>query len=164
MDFVMPKPATLRGYALHRIAAELADGAKVLFADSGDYLLLRTDKPLALTPRPLRTLNVGDIIGFELRACVGKKVKGLHRYFPTSDWKSRHDWLARQGERHGFSLITLHCTTTMQPVQAGQRSFTLDQTDFTGVLKITQLEPFQLALNHGIGNTAQAFGFGLLII
>ncbi|MGZ8257019.1 MAG: type I-E CRISPR-associated protein Cas6/Cse3/CasE [Gallionella sp.] len=164
MDFVVPKPATLQGYALHRIAAELADGAKILFADGGDHLLLRTDKPLALPTRPLRTLNIGDIIGFELRACVSKKVKGLHRYFPTSDWQSRHDWLARQGERHGFNLITVNCSAAMQPIQAGQRSFTLDQTDFTGVLKITQLEHFNHALNNGIGNTGQAFGFGLLII
>ena len=80
MDFIMQKPATLRGYALHRIAAGLANGDKVLFADCGDHLLLRSSKPLNAEQRPIRTIIVGAIIGFELRACVGKKVQGQHRY------------------------------------------------------------------------------------
>lgn len=164
MDFIMQKPPTVRGYALHRIAAGLADGEKILFADCGDHVLLRTDKPLEVDQRSVRTFTLGDIVGFELRACVGKKVKGKHRYFRTSDWRSRHEWLARQGEAHGFAIITLHCTADMQAVKSGDRQFTIDQTDFTGVLKVTDVEQFDKAVAHGVGNKAKAFGFGMLVI
>ena len=164
MDFVMKKPPTVRGYALHRIAAGLADGEKVLFADCGDHVLLRTNKPLDVDPRSVRTVALGDIIGFELRACVGKKVKGKHQYFRTSDWRSRHAWLERQGNAHGFAIITVHCTAAMQVVKAGDRQFTVDQTDFTGVLKVTDVEQFNEAVAHGVGNKAKAFGFGMLVI
>lgn len=164
MDFVLQKPPTLRGYALHRMAAGIAKGSKVLFADCGDHLLLRSTSPLEATPRPSRKIHTGDIIGFELRACVGKKVKGRHRYFNTADWRSRHEWLNQQGETHGFAIITVHCTAAMARIEAGQRSFTIDQTDFTGVLKVTDQARFANALANGIGNTARAFGFGMLII
>lgn len=164
MDFVMQKPATVRGYALHRIAAGLADGEKVLFADCGDHVLLRTGKSLEAEQRPVRSITSGEIIGFELRACVGKKVKGKHYYFRLSDWRSRHDWLERQGAAHGFTLITVHCTAQMQIVSAGERKFTVDQTDFVGVLKVTDAERFNNAVANGVGNKAKAFGFGMLVI
>lgn len=164
MDFVLQKPPSVRGYALHRMAAGMTGGEKVLFADCGDHLRLRTEKPLDVTAQPLRTVATGDIVGFELRACVGSKVKGRHRYFHTSDWRSRHQWLDRQGERHGFTIVTVHCTARMLPVEAGARRFTVDQTDFTGVLTVTDAEKFNAAVANGIGNKARAFGFGLLII
>lgn len=164
MDFVMQKPPSVRGYALHRIAAGLADGEKVLFADCGDHMLLRTGKPLEVDQRPVRTIAAGDIIGFELRACVGKKVKGKHRYFRTSDWRSRHEWLEHRGEAHGFSIITVHCIAEMLTVATGDRRFTVDQTDFTGVLKVTDVERFNNAVANGVGNKAKAFGFGMLVI
>ena len=164
MDYVVPKPPTVRGYALHRLAAGLANGEKVLFADAGDHLLLRSERPLAANPRPLRSIAAGDIVGFELRACVGKKVKGKHRYFCTSDWRSRHEWLERQGERHGFALITVHCTAEKLRIGDGERHFTVDQTDFTGVLKVTDIERFNSAVADGVGNKARAFGFGMLVI
>lgn len=164
MDFVMQKPPSVRGYALHRIAAGLADGEKVLYADCGDHMLLRTGKPLEVDQRPVRTIAAGDIIGFELRACVGKKVKGKHRYFRTSDWRSRHEWLEQRGAAHGFSVITVHCTAEILTVVAGDRRFTIDQTDFTGVLKVTDVERFTNAVANGVGNKAKAFGFGMLVI
>lgn len=165
MDFVLEKPPCTRGYALHRLAAGLADGEKVLFADCGDHMLLRSDKELGAKQLPVRTVALDDIIGFELRACVGKKVKGKHRYFPTSDWSSRHKWLERQGDLHGFTIITVHCTAQMLAVvKAGERKFTIDQTDFTGVLKVTDTERFNAAIANGVGNKAKAFGFGMLVI
>ncbi len=164
MDFVLPKPPGVRGYALHRMAAGLADGEKVQFADCGDHLLLRSAQPLGPEPRPLRSVATGDIVGFELRACIGKKIKGRHRYFPTADWRSRHDWLEKQGAQHGFTLITVHCTAAMQTIRAGERNFTVDQTDFTGVLKVTDGQLFSKALTNGVGNKARAFGYGMLVI
>ena len=164
MDFVMQKPVSVRGYALHRMAAGLGDGERILFADQGDQMLLRTNKAIACEQKPEHTVVYGEIVGFELRACVGKKVKGKHRYFPTSDWRSRHVWLDRQGTLHGFEIITVHCQSQFLTVKKGDRPFTVDQTDFTGVLKITDLEPFNRAVANGIGNKAKAFGFGMLVI
>ena len=164
MDFVMQKPASVRGYALHRMAAGLGNGERILFADQGDQMLLRTNMLLACKQKPMRTVVFGEIVGFELRACVGKKVKGKHRYFPTSDWRSRHEWLQRQGTLHGFEIITVHCQSQFQTVKKGDQTFAVDQTDFTGVLKITEVEHFNRAVSHGVGNKAKAFGFGMLVI
>lgn len=161
-DYVIPKPASTRGYALHRMAEGLTGGARPLFTDFGDHMVLRTDKPIEAPPRPLREFMQGDIVGFELRACVGKKVRGQHRYFHTGDWRSRHEWLARQGERHGFAVITVHCTATMAEVVKADRRFTVDQTDFTGVLKVTDEAKFRRSVITGIGSTGRAFGFGML--
>ena len=40
--------------------------------------------------------------------------------------------------------------------------FTVDQTDFTGVLKVTDHALFIQAMSSGIGSTARAFGFGMI--
>lgn len=164
MDFVMQKPASVRGYALHQMAAGLADGEKILFADQGSQIIMRTNKSLACDQKPVRTVTQGEIVGFELRACVGKKVKGKHRYFPTADWRSRHGWLERQGALHGFEIITVNCQAQFQTVKKGDRTFTVDETNFTGVLKVIDVERFQRAVALGVGSKAKAFGFGMLVI
>lgn len=163
-DYVVPKPTTVRGYALHRIAEGLTGGSRPLFTDFGDHMVLRTEKPIDAPQRPARHVVQGDIVGFELRACVGTKVKGRHCYFRTSDWRSRHEWLSRQGQRHGFEVITVHCTAEIATVKKGERQFTVDQTDFTGVLKVTDEDKFRQAIAGGIGSKARAFGFGMINI
>lgn len=149
-DYVLPKPPAMRGYALHRIAEGLTDGARPLFTDFGDHMVVRTAQLLQAPERAVRETALGDILGFELRACVGTKVKGKHRYF--------------HGERHGFELITIHCTATVANITKSERRFTVDQTDFTGVLKVTDDALFRAALSNGIGSTARAFGFGFGMI
>ena len=125
-------------------------------------MVIRTRAPIDAPVRAVRDVSQGDVVGFELRACVGFKTKGIHRYFPVSDWRSRHQWLARQGDRHGFEVITVHCAACMCNLVKGDRRFTIDQTDFTGVLKITDSVRFKLAIDTGIGSTARAFGFGMI--
>jgi hypothetical protein len=44
------------------------------------------------------------------------------------------------------------------------RRFWIDATDFTGVLKVTNLERFQQTLAKGVGRVGKAFGMGMLII
>lgn len=163
-DYVVPKPASARGYALHRMAEGLTGGGRPLFTDFGNHMLLRTEQQIDAEQRPLRMVKHGEIVGFELRACVSTKVKGRHRYFRTTDWRSRHEWLARQGERHGFEVITAHCEAAMVIVKKTERQFTVDQTDFTGVLKVTDESKFTQAIATGVGSTARAFGFGMLNI
>lgn len=156
MDYILTKPQTVEGYAVHRMVAGLLEGATGLHHDAGDTLVIRTDAPL---PN-----GDGNILGFSLRACVSVKNNGRHRYFPTTDWRSRHAWLERKGIQHGFEIITVHCTARHYVVDKPPKKFTIDDTQFTGVLKIVEPEKFALALQNGIGNTARAFGFGMLIL
>ena len=86
MDYILTKPQTVEGYAVHRMVAGLLEGATGLHHDAGDTLTIRTDAPL---PN-----GEGNILGFSLRACVSVKNNGRHRYFPTTDWCSRHAWHA----------------------------------------------------------------------
>jgi CRISPR-associated protein Cas6/Cse3/CasE subtype I-E len=164
-DHQISKPPSLKPYQLHQMVQGLTDGASPLFADQGDTLVIRTEKTVTGSGRPLRQFTDGDIIGFELRACVSKKKKGRHAYFPTDDWRSRHSWLARQGARHGFETLTVNCRAQQATVDDGRgRKFTVDQTDFVGVLRITDSQNFQNALESGVGSTARTFGFGMLVI
>ncbi|MXY38530.1 MAG: type I-E CRISPR-associated protein Cas6/Cse3/CasE [Rhodospirillaceae bacterium] len=165
LDHEIPKPPTLTAYRLHRMVEGLTDGESPLFADLGDTLLVRTAQPLTDKGRPLRPFETGDLLGFELRACVSKKRKGRHIYYPLRDWRSRHAWLARQGEKHGFEPRTVNCRAGRTTIDDGRgRRFAVDRTDFTGILRVTDAAAFRRALETGIGSTARAFGFGLLLI
>lgn len=163
-EYVLTKPPSAGGYSLHRMVAGLTNGAPALFADRGDHLVVRTAKPIDAERRPVREVNTGDVIAFDLRASCGTKNKGRHGYWPVADWQSRHAWLDRQGERHGFSVITVHCTADMQLIQKTGRKFTVDKTDFVGVLKVTDAAKFNIAVATGIGGKAKAFGFGMIQI
>lgn len=154
MDFTIAKPTSVEGYAVHRMVAGLLDSAPALHVDAGATLTIRTEAPMPS----------GHILGFSLRACVSFKNKGRHRYFPTDDWRSRHAWLVRKGLQHGFEIITVHCTAKHFVVEKRPGTFTIDDTQFTGILKVLDQEKFAAALAGGIGNTGRAFGFGLLVI
>src|SRR5450830_1524612 len=116
MEYVFPKPMSVEGYATHRLVAGLTEGASALHVDEGDQVRIRTDA----------NLPTGQILGFSLRACVSYKNKGRHRYFPTSDWRSRHAWLERKGLQHGFEVITVHASATHFIVEKPAGKFTID--------------------------------------
>lgn len=165
MDHMLTKPATAAGYASHRIVAGLLQGQAAQFVDRGDHLLIRTELDIpGAAATPLRTFTAGSILGFTLRASTGAKVKGRHRYWPTNDWRSRHGWLDRKGLQHGFEVISVHCTARMASVEKTGKTFTIDQTDFTGVLKVLDLDRFTEALRKGVGSTGKAFGMGMLCL
>ena len=165
LDHKISKPASLSAYQLHQLVQGLTDGESPPFADHGDHVIIRTEKPVTPNPTPVRAVAAGDIVAFELRCCVGKKVGGKHRYFPLRDWRSRHYWLARQGKRHGFEPLTVNCRAGRAEINDGKdRRFTVDQSDFVGVLKVTDPVRFQHALATGIGATAKTYGFGLMQI
>ncbi len=164
-EYVLPKPAHLRGYPLHRMVAGLTQGAPSIFADVGDRLLIRTAATLEADALPLPHLHEGELRAFELRACVSKKRKGKHLYPHRGDWAVRHDWLRRQGERHGFDVLTVHCTADTMTIDNGSgRRFSVDQTDFTGVLRVIDLKRFNAAMLVGIGSVSRTYGFDYLII
>ena len=163
-DYVLPKPPSATGYSLHRTTAGLVSGEKALFRDCGDRLLIRSAAAIGNEATPVESPQTDDVRVFQLRASVSKKTQGRRSYFPVADWHSRHAWLARQGERLGFELLTVNCTAKFFKVEKTGKSFTVDHTDFAGALKVTDAEKFAMALKNGVGGTSRAFGFGLLII
>jgi len=163
-EYEINKPANLRGYPLHRMVAELTNNEPSLFSDEGATMLVRTETTIDAAPKALKELNVGEITAFELRACVSKKRKGKHIYLRSDDWKGRHAWLRNKAEDSGFEILTLHSSSKMVCIQDQNRSFKIDQTDFTGILKVTDKNSFTTALAKGIGSTAKTFGYGMLVI
>jgi hypothetical protein len=164
-EFTVQKPRSVGGYPVHRAVAALTHGAPHTWRDNGDTLTIRTAAPLAAEGADLPHVPRGELRMFSLRACVGSKVRGRHVYLPRGDYQARQAWLGKQGLRHGFEVVAVHCTSDMARVadQAG-RDFRLDATDFTGVLKVTDTTAFYNALCVGVGSTGRAFGFSLLSI
>jgi len=164
-EFTVKKPPTLSGYPIHRAVAALTHGVPHHWRDNGDTLTIRTTASLDAPGADLPDVQAGELRLFSLRACVGSKVRGRHIYPARGDHATRHAWLGRQGQRHGFDVVAVHSTSGTATVadQAG-RHFTLDATDFTGVLKVTDATAFQAALRMGVGSTGRAFGFSLLSI
>ncbi len=164
-DFNLKKPTTISGYPIHRAVAALTNGAPHLWRDNGDTLTIRTNAHLDAEGVDLPTVQTGELRLFNLRACVASKVRGRHIYPARGDHKARQEWLGRQGQRHGFALVSVHCTSGMARVSDDRRrDFSIDATDFTGVLKVIDPVAFDNALRFGVGNTGRAFGFSLLTI
>lgn len=164
-EFTVKKPRAISGYPIHRAVAALTQGAPHTWRDNGDTLTIRTTAQLDAEGSDLPEVQLGELRMFSLLACVGSKVRGRHIYPPRGDHAARQAWLGRQGQRHGFEVVAVHCSSDLARVadQSG-RNFTLDATDFTGVLKVTDITAFQTALRAGVGSTGKAFGFSLLSI
>lgn len=164
-EFTVKKPRSISGYPIHRAVAALTQGAPHIWRDNGETLAIRTTAPLDAEGVDLPEVQLGELRLFSLLACVGSKVRGRHVYPPRGDHAVRHAWLGRQGQRHGFEVVSVHCTSDIARIadQSG-RNFTLDATDFTGVLKVTDAAAFQSALRDGVGSTGRAFGFSFLSI
>ncbi len=165
MDHTIPKPPRTAGYPVHRMVAALVNGAPALFADNGDHLVVRTAQPITATGRCLKAPAAGDVIGFELKACVAARRGGRNIYPELGDWRARRAWLEGEGGKHGFELLAVHVTGGRETVSAsGGRSFWIDASRFTGVLKVIDPMKFSAALTTGIGRVGKAFGMGMLVI
>lgn len=162
MEYVIEKPLTVDKYGCHRMLSGLAGGKPISWVNEGKIIRVRAVDPFPAQVQPERTFIAGQIVGFQLKASCGKKVKGKHRYFHTADWRSRHEWLKRKGVLHGFDVLTVHCNAEQERIVAGKRIFTVDATSFTGVLKVIDAVKFEAVLISGIGSTAKAFGFGFI--
>jgi len=162
MEYVIEKPLSVSKYASHRLVAGLTQGRPASWVDQGDHLVVRTQDPIALSGKSLRMFSEGETVGFHLKASCGKKVRGKTIYFPSHDWRSRHEWLRRKAQLHGFEVLTVHCQANKLCMTAHARDFYIDSTLFTGVLKVLDVAKFHAAVLSGIGSTAKAFGFGFL--
>jgi hypothetical protein len=159
MDIVIDKPARIRGYALHRIVEQYRNGKPALWADEGNQLRIRPEE--AEPP----VYPVGKLLAFTTVACVAYSSGHKHRYLPLADWRGRRAWLEQQAQKHGFQVEAVHVSAGMQQVQTHDgRSFSVDATEFTGLLRVVDPAAFGRCLVRGIGKVGKAFGLNLLIV
>jgi hypothetical protein len=159
VDILINKPPRIRGYALHRLVAQLQQGRPALWADEGSQVRVRPRD--AQVPR----YEVGKMLGFTTRACVSYSTKNKHRYLPIGDWRGRREWLDLKAAANGFEVVGVHVSGSMELIEAHDgRRFTVDATEFTGLLKVTDTAAFARCLVTGLGKVGRAFGLGLLIV
>ena len=159
MDIVIDKPSKVRGYALHRIVEQYRQGKPALWADEGTQVRIRPEE--AVPP----DYPAGKLLAFTTTACVSFASGHKNRYLPLNDWRGRKVWLEKRAQRHGFELVGFHVSPGMQSVETHDgRRFTLDATEFTGLLRVTDPAAFANCLLKGIGRIGKAFGLNLLIV
>lgn len=164
-DYIVPKPPSLALYAVHRFVAQLCEGERYLFVDRGDHVVIRCRRELSPRYRELAIPADGDVIAFSLRSAVSKRHKGKNAYALRGDWRARHEWLHKRAEANGFTVLALHVTDGSLKVDGQERkAFSMDQTDFTGVLKVIDQAKFVQCLTHGIGRVGKPYGMGMLVI
>jgi hypothetical protein len=165
LDHIIPKPFAIEAYAGHRIVAELCSGYRYQFVDMGNYFVVRTDKEITATGRVIKLPVQDEIIAFTLRTSVASRHKNQNIYPATGDWRVRRAWLEKQGEKFGFLVQAVHVTSRHLKIKdKDSRTFTIDCTDFTGVLKVTEEILIETAIKNGIGRVGKAFGMGMLVI
>ena len=157
MDVLIDKPAKLKGYALHRLVEQHQQGKPALWVDEGTQVRIR---PRDVIPP---AYEVGKLLGFMTKACVAYGNK--HRYLPTKDWRGRKAWLEAQGVKHGFEVLGVHVQGKMEHIETHDgRSFTVDATQFSGLLRVTDKDKFATCLINGVGKVGKAFGLNLLVV
>ena len=159
MDILIDKPASVRSYALHRLVEQYQQGKPALWADEGSRVRVR---PRA-AESPEFTLD--KIIGFTVKACVAYSSGNKHVYLPTADWRGRKDWLTQRAAKHGFEVVGVHVSGGMESVQTHDgRKFTVDATEFTGLLKVTDIAAFSHCYMNGLSKVGKAFGLNMIVI
>lgn len=93
---------------------------------------------------------------------VGKD--GKSRRYSVRTTEGQLEWLARQGETHGFRAWAdvTGSGTERVPKKGGQR-LVLNAVRYEGELDVTDPERFQAMLSQGLGH-ARAFGYGLMTV
>ena len=61
LDHVIPKPASVGPYDLHRIVEGLTKGERPQFYDAGDHLIVRSNADLTKDGKQLPEVKLGDI-------------------------------------------------------------------------------------------------------
>ncbi len=114
------------------------------------------------------SFNENMILRFSLLACPAKKVKGEGKNSKRvllREEEERHEWLKKQGEKYGFSLLEAHETAKEEKLSGTKQSgqFFVVGIPFEGVLQITDLELFKKGFRNGIG-AEKAYGLGMLML
>jgi CRISPR system Cascade subunit CasE len=127
--------------------------------DLPDYVTdLQADKPLDLA----RLTQTGQTCRFRLLANPTVTREGKRHGLKDDD--SRMAWLHRQGQRHGFQVLTAqqlaHTRLVTRQDNPGRR-ISLDSAWFEGHLQCTDENALAAALVQGIG-PGKALGLGML--
>jgi hypothetical protein len=158
----------MNAYEIHKMVEALFKDTKGrnLFFDNGDYVTVRNraDKLSDQKGTPLRELSVGDIAFVELRASCFVSAGGRKHFLKQGDWRLRHTWLEKKGDQNGFEVLTVTCSSNWLKIPKPDAEFTLDCTDFSACIKVTDLKKFNVCLEAGVGSKGRAFGFGMLML
>jgi hypothetical protein len=161
LDHLIPAPRRLDLYACHQLVESLTDGARPLFAVTGDGLLIRSEAPITPEPKPVRAAPMGAVLTFELDASCYIKTRGKRRYLQPSRHAARREWLDRKAQSAGFRVLVVNS----EAKQTRVKEALIDHTHFLGVLQVTDEAAFAETLRQGLpGAGARCFGFGLLRI
>lgn len=121
-----------------------------------------------LSPLPEKYGN-GSVLKFDLLSSPSKKVgnpdgKNSKRV-SLKDPEQRLEWLRRQGDKCGFTIMEAHEASADQniPVTRTSGSFRITAVHFTGVLQIMDHALFWQSWEKGIG-PEKAYGMGLLLL
>jgi CRISPR system Cascade subunit CasE len=136
-------------------APELAPGDRLGFSLRANATVSR---PTARGQRGVRHDVVMDL----LHRTPGPRVEARYEVMQTA----ARDWLARQGETHGFALcgdvVVDGYDRVAMPRQNGKPAV-FGVLDMSGVLEVNDPERFLAKLRQGFGR-ARAFGCGLMLI
>ena len=167
-DHQITKPSSLNAYEIHKMVEVLfKDTAeRNLFYDHGDCVTVRSRmKTLSgKAGAPVRSVGVGDIAFAELRASCFVSAGGKKHFLKQGDWRLRHNWLEKKGDQNGFEVLTQTCSSKWMKIPKPKAEFTLDCTDYSACIKITNLEKFNTCLETGVGSKGRAFGFGMMLL
>jgi CRISPR system Cascade subunit CasE len=114
----------------------------------------------------LEQLQSGRILQFRLKANPSKRSKETGKTFALTSKEDRLLWLDRQALRSGFEVLEVDLIPV--PDIYGRKpkssaSIKIISVLFQGVLRITDIDLFQTALQHGIGR-GRTYGCGLLSV
>lgn len=118
------------------------------------------------------SIEVGDRFAFRIRACPRREVgvratKEAKQIRRTARGAEAVAWLARQGIRHGFSLVggddSVQSIDESSRGHLGGAAWTFLGTRFDGQLRVVDPASMRTALRGGIG-PRKAYGYGLLSI
>lgn len=123
---------------------------------------LPPDHPAGAAGLPILRPGSGASLGFRLCANITQKDRntGKRRSWAREDLAPRRAWLDRRAAEHGFAVEEVRIDVGRCFIRKG-RGFWIDETRFTGTLRVNFADAFAAALSGGVGQRG-AFGFGLL--
>jgi len=158
MDVIIPKPPASDAYLLHRLVAEMhPEGA--LWHDDGRNLIVRSKtQPLPDVP------SAGTLLGFRVAARVTLKRASKRRDARPGDIQTRRQWLVSRGRHWGFEVVSMYCECHRLNIKTRDARFSVDATQFAGVLRVTDRDRLARAMLAGITPTGLAYGLGMLFL
>lgn len=114
------------------------------------------------------SFHMDQVLRFSLLGCPAKKIAGEGKNSKRvilRDEEEQLNWLKRQGEKNGFSILEAHIAAKGEQLSGRKASgaFQLTGIPFEGVLQVKDSEAFRKGFETGIG-AEKAYGFGMLML